>query len=80
MKIRPDAVVKLMPFHFAVGPHSGGELRRVFVFNPGVSNELNSALKWGYISLKLEAYFFFFLSTELVTHLAVSIARGELFL
>lgn len=49
---------KIDAFHFIVRPHCGGELRRGFVFNPGVSNELNSALKCAYISLPLELIFF----------------------
>lgn len=47
------------------------------MFNPGVSNELNSALQCGCISLQLELIFFSV--TELVTHLAVLIAHRELF-
>lgn len=48
------------------------------MFNPGVSNELNSALQCGCISLQLELIFFFSV-TELVTHLAVLIVHRELF-
>lgn len=47
------------------------------MFNPGVSNELNSALQCGCISLQLELIFFSV--TELVTHLAVLIVHRELF-
>lgn len=65
---------EIAAFHFAARPPSSAELRQGFVFNPLMNwIQLLNGLHFSWAA----ADFFFFV-TELVAHLAVLIAHGEL--